>query len=135
FARVRFPGEGEPRMYGTGDRARFLPDGRLQVLGRTDFQVKLRGYRIEPGEVEAVLWAQPGVAAAVVVERAGTLVGYVARQPDAHPDPEALRAACARRLPEYMVPATVVVLETLPLNPNGKVDRKALPAPELPAAG
>ncbi|MEV6977382.1 amino acid adenylation domain-containing protein [Kitasatospora sp. NPDC093806] len=124
------PGE---RMYRAGDRARRLPDGTLEYLGRTDDQVKLRGFRIEPGEIEAVLARCPGVAAvAVAVKRDGRgtrrLVAYLAAEDgrDA-PDTAALRAHARARLPEYMVPAAFVQLPALPLNANGKVDRRALP--------
>ena len=118
------------RVYRTGDLVRWLPGGELEYVGRADDQVKLRGFRIEPGEVEAALAACPGVsAAAVVVQGDGAarrLVGYVtgtATEPDA-------RAFAARRLPAHMVPARVVVLDALPLTANGKVDRAALPAPD-----
>ncbi len=128
------------RMYRSGDRVRRRADGSPDFLGRTDFQVKVRGFRIEPGEVEAALLRHPGVRDAVVVARgdgAGTarLVGYaVPAEPGAAPPPEALRAHLQATLPEYMVPSALVVLPELPLTPNGKVDRRALPAPE-PAAG
>ncbi|MGW2378204.1 amino acid adenylation domain-containing protein, partial [Kitasatospora sp. NPDC001683] len=128
---------GEPgeRMYRTGDLARRRADGTLEYLGRTDDQVKVRGHRVELGEIESALAAQPGVAAAAVVprsDRAGQLVAYVVpSDPASVADTLAadLRAALRRRLPEYMVPAAVVVLDVLPLTPNGKVDRRALPAP------
>jgi natural product biosynthesis luciferase-like monooxygenase protein len=121
------------RMYRTGDLVRRRGDGRLAFVGRVDGQVKLRGHRIELGEVEAALQAQPGVTQAVVVIREdqpgdARLVGYVTGS-----GTEAgLRAALARALPAIMVPARVVVLEALPLTPNKKVDRKALPAPAAP---
>ncbi|UEA85464.1 non-ribosomal peptide synthetase [Tsukamurella paurometabola] len=119
------------RVYRTGDLVRWLPDGSLEYVGRADDQVKLRGFRIEPGEVEAALAACPGVtAAAVTVQGDGAarrLVGYVtgtASEAD-------VRADAARRLPAHMVPARVVALDALPLTANGKVDRAALPAPDV----
>lgn len=113
------------RMYRTGDLARWGADGEVEYLGRTDHQVKLRGQRIELGEVETALAARPGVdgSCAVVVE--DRLVGYVTGDADG----VALRAALARELPEHLVPAAVVVLESFPLSPNGKLDRRELPAP------
>ncbi|PPK63652.1 non-ribosomal peptide synthetase [Actinokineospora auranticolor] len=123
---------GGGRLYRTGDLVRRTPGG-LEFLGRVDDQVKVRGFRIEPGEVEAALTAEESVAAAVVVVRDEQLVGYVVAAPDTAPDGRALRARLAERLPEHMVPAVVVVLAEFPTLPNGKVDRKALPAPDLAA--
>ncbi|WP_435795218.1 non-ribosomal peptide synthase/polyketide synthase [Nocardia aurea] len=119
------------RMYRTGDLAAWRRDGELEYLGRTDFQVKLRGLRIELGEIEAALTAVDGVAQAAVVVHEGTrLVGYlVTREPGL--DPVAVRAALARRLPDYMIPAALLVLAEFPVNTSGKLDRRALPAPDL----
>jgi amino acid adenylation domain-containing protein len=126
------------RLYRTGDLVRSRPDGALEYLGRLDHQVKIRGVRIELGEVEAALRQQPGVREAVVVARregagGARLIGYVTTQAEPPVDPAALRQALARTLPEYLVPAVVVRLAQLPLSPNGKVDRQALPAPEWEA--
>ncbi|RPH56883.1 amino acid adenylation domain-containing protein, partial [bacterium] len=123
------------RLYRTGDLVRHLPDGDVEFLGRIDHQVKLRGFRIELGEIEAVLTRHPSFHECVVLAREDTpgtsfLAAYVTGSPDAPPQPEELRAFLGARLPEYMVPPAFVVLDALPLNPNGKVDRKALPAPE-----
>jgi amino acid adenylation domain-containing protein/non-ribosomal peptide synthase protein (TIGR01720 family) len=123
------------RIYRTGDRARYLPGGQIEYLGRLDSQVKLRGFRIELGEVEAAMLAHRDVreAVAVVREDAGAprrLVAYVIPHPDQALDTGALRDALKQRLPDYMVPAVFVVLDALPLTPSGKVDRKALPAPD-----
>ncbi|MEO3973584.1 amino acid adenylation domain-containing protein [Streptomyces sp. CAU 1734] len=126
------------RMYRTGDLARWGSHGNLEFIGRTDFQVKIRGFRVEPGEVEAVLAALPTVAHVICVvreDRPGDkrLVAYVVARPGTVPDPRELRRAAAGFLPDYMVPSAVVLLGTLPLNPNGKVDRQALPAPDYTA--
>ena len=123
------------RLYRTGDLVRWRR-GALEYVGRTDDQVKIRGFRIEPGEIEAVLGRCPGVEEAVVeVRREPTgrrLVGYVTGD---RPDPDRLREALGRELPEYMVPADFVVLDALPLNRNGKVDRARLPAPRRETGG
>jgi amino acid adenylation domain-containing protein len=131
------------RVYRTGDLARWLPDGAIEYLGRLDHQVKLRGFRIELGEIESAIAAQSGVRETVVVvreDRPGErlLIGYLAAAADATPPTvTALRAALRARLPDYMVPADFVLLPALPLSPNGKVDRRALPAPrrERPELG
>ncbi|MEE4461420.1 amino acid adenylation domain-containing protein, partial [Azotobacter chroococcum] len=123
-------GTGE-RLYRSGDLVRWNSEGQLEYLGRLDHQVKIRGLRIELGEIEAQLLAQPEVREALVLAQEGPggarLVGYVAGQ---GLDGSVLRERLGRVLPDYMVPSALVVLEALPLNANGKVDRKALPAPE-----
>ncbi|WKB55455.1 non-ribosomal peptide synthetase [Eleftheria terrae] len=125
------------RLYRTGDLVRWQADGQLQYLGRIDHQVKVRGFRIELGEIEARLLEQPGVRQAVVLARPGPsghrLVAYASAQAGMALQGAALRERLAAQLPDYMVPGSVVVLPQLPLNPNGKVDRHALPEDE-PAA-
>ncbi|MEO3810977.1 amino acid adenylation domain-containing protein [Sphaerisporangium sp. B11E5] len=128
------------RLYRTGDRVRWRPDGVLEFLGRTDAQVKIRGFRIEPGEVEAVLAEHPGVRDAVVVARADgpsgkRLVGYVTAEGPAGVDVADLRAYMHERLPEYMVPSVFMVVDAFALTANDKIDRRALPEPDVAASG
>ncbi|HEX2207723.1 MAG TPA: amino acid adenylation domain-containing protein, partial [Longimicrobium sp.] len=132
---VRVPGE---RMYTTGDRARWLADGELDYLGRSDLQVKVRGYRIEPGEVEAALRAHPAVADAVVAARGDEpdrrLVAWIIARDGAAPASTDLAAGVKARLPEYMVPAVFALVDEYPRTTSGKVDRRALREPEPQAA-
>jgi amino acid adenylation domain-containing protein len=128
------------RLYKTGDLARHLSDGAIEYLGRLDHQVKIRGFRIELGEIEAALAQHPAVGAAVVIvreDRPGDrrLVAYLTPRGEERPRATELKEQLRKVLPEYMVPAECVVLEAMPLTPSGKVDRKALPAPELDGAG
>ncbi|MFD8887170.1 amino acid adenylation domain-containing protein [Streptomyces erythrochromogenes] len=121
------------RLYRTGDVARRLPDGGLEYVGRADFQVKLRGFRIELGEIENAVAAHPEVDACVVTVHDDRLAAYVTGRSPA--EPADLRAFLGRSLPEYMIPASVTVLDALPLTVNGKVDRAALPDPDRAAPG
>jgi amino acid adenylation domain-containing protein len=136
FVPDRFIGDaGGQRIYRTGDLGRWRNDGLLEHLGRLDFQVKVRGYRIELGEIEAACNEVPGVSASVLVAREDNpgdvrLVGYIARASEPAFDEAALRTHLKAKLPVYMLPQHVVALARLPLLPNGKVDRKSLPAPQ-----
>ncbi|MDY7092837.1 MAG: amino acid adenylation domain-containing protein [Acidobacteriota bacterium] len=135
-----YGGEAGGRMYRTGDLVRYLADGRLDYLGRRDHQVKLRGFRIELGEIETVIRSHPAVAMAAVAVRTrggeASLVAYLEPRPetelDAELDTEELQRWLGERLPAHMVPSLLVVLDALPLNPNGKIDRKALPEVDAP---
>src|SRR6185295_7049747 len=137
FATNPFTGQPGDRIYCTGDLGRYLPNGEVAFAGRADGQVKIRGFRVETGEIEVLLGAQPGIHEAVVAvrETSGTpadrrLVAWIVPDPQRPPDTDAVREELRRRLPVYMIPSAFVVMEKLPLLPNGKVDRRALPAPE-----
>ncbi|MCP4666647.1 MAG: AMP-binding protein, partial [Deltaproteobacteria bacterium] len=130
----RPPGRGGDRLYRTGDLARTLADGTVQFLGRVDNQIKLRGFRIEPGEIEAVLGEHPEVTQGVVIVREDVpgnryLAAYVVCGGDPPPAASELRQYLKQRLPDYMVPTAFVPLDELPLNNNNKVDRRRLPVP------
>ncbi|MFC9557915.1 amino acid adenylation domain-containing protein, partial [Rhodococcus sp. NPDC056960] len=129
---------GEPgsRMYRSGDLVRWTSDGVLDFVGRADEQVKIRGIRVEPGEIETVLVSHPAVGSVVTVDRVGpsaqkVLVSYVVPAPGAEVDVEALRQLTVGRLPDYMVPSAIIVVDRIPLTPVGKLDRRALPEPDL----
>jgi len=124
------------RLYRTGDLVRYRADGNLEFVGRVDQQVKIRGFRIELGEIEAALRTDPGVAQAVVIDRLGNdgqkrLIGYVVRSTSLDVPLMELREQLKQSLPEYMIPAAIVALKELPLTSNGKLDRGALPEPDL----
>jgi acyl carrier protein len=123
------------RMYKTGDRVRFLVDGNLEYLGRTDDQVKWRGFRIEPGEIEARLAEHPAVQQAAVLLREDSpgdkrLVAYLIAAPEQTLDTQTVRTWLKNQLPDYMVPSTLLLLDNLPLTPSGKVARRKLPVPD-----
>ena len=130
-----FGGEAGARMYRTGDKGKFLPDGNIEFMGRIDFQVKLRGFRIELGEIESGLARHPDIDHAVVIVREDTpgdkrLVAYYTLEREPAPGLSALKSFLLEKLPDYMIPNAFVRLEEIPLTPNGKVDRKALPKPD-----
>jgi amino acid adenylation domain-containing protein len=131
-----FSNEAGQRLYRTGDLVKYREDGNLEFLGRADRQLKLRGFRIELGEIETLLRQQNGITDAVVIpdQQDGStdmrLVAYVAAAPETRITVAELKSSLRKRLPEYMVPAAVVILSELPLNPNGKLDMRALPAPD-----
>lgn len=131
---IRDPFGGGRRLYQSGDLARYRPDGTLEYVGRVDNQVKIRGHRVEPGEIEMLLAAHPAVKVAVVDVQAGPdgenrLVAYIVPGPEGMPPLKQLRDSMARKLPGYMVPSAFVTLDAVPRTPNGKLDRHALPAP------
>src|SRR6185437_7325278 len=131
------PFSSDGRLYRTGDLARYLPDYNIEFLGRADRQVKVRGFRVELDEIEAVLSREPGVRQAVVAvnrDQAGQerIVAYLVSAPTSQ---DQLKAALKQKLPDYMVPSAFVFLKSLPLTPNGKIDRAALPAPDDPRVG
>ncbi|HEX3559478.1 MAG TPA: amino acid adenylation domain-containing protein [Pyrinomonadaceae bacterium] len=135
-----FRGEPGARLYRTGDLARYSADGQLEFIGRTDHQVKLRGHRIELGEIESALREHPSVresAAAMLEDAAGDrrLVAYVVSKHNHTPSVEGLQGFLREKLPDYMVPSSIVMLDVMPLTPNGKLARGALPAPERAQAG
>jgi len=130
-----FSSKGGERLYRTGDRARYMPNGTIEFLGRIDNQLKIRGHRIEPGEITAVLREHAAVKEAVVIARDEhpadrRLVAYAVLEQPLAASPQELRTFLKERLPDYMVPSVFVFLESLPLTPNGKVDKKALPTPD-----
>jgi aspartate racemase len=130
-----FNDEPEARLYKTGDLVRYLPDGTIEFVGRIDYQVKIRGFRIELGEIEAVLAQHPKVLQAVVIAREDEpgekrLVAYVVPKQEQAVTSQELRGLLKEKLPDYMVPSTFVILDTLPLTLTGKIDRRALPAPD-----
>jgi amino acid adenylation domain-containing protein len=123
------------RLYKTGDLARYLPDGQIAFIGRADYQIKIRGYRIEPNEITAVLNQHPAIQSSFVMAQEGApgekrLVAYIVTVPGAQVTSRFLQDALRAHLPDYMVPAVFVLLDTLPMTPNGKVNRAALPAPD-----
>jgi amino acid adenylation domain-containing protein len=131
-----FSSEPGARLYKTGDLARYLPDGQIAFMGRTDHQIKIRGYRIEPDEIVSVLNEHPAIQTSLVVAREDTpgnrhLVAYIVPVPGAQVTASSLRDILLTHLPDYMVPTTFVWLEALPLASNGKVDRAALPIPDM----
>ncbi len=134
-----FFNEPNARLYKTGDRGRYMPDGTIQFLGRMDYQVKIRGFRVELGEIEAAVTQYAGVREAAILVREDVpgsklLCAYVVAQPGEAIEVAGLRQALRQKLPDYMVPSFILLLDMLPLTANGKVDRKALPKPEAVTA-
>ena len=140
FIKDPFSSDPQARLYKTGDLGRWRPDGAIEYLGRNDHQVKIRGFRVEPGEIEAQLLQHPQVKEAIVLAREDEpgnkrLVAYIVGHDPAVLSVETLRANLKAQLPDYMVPSAFVMLESFPLTGNGKLDRRALPAPDLGAYG
>ncbi|MEH2423097.1 MAG: amino acid adenylation domain-containing protein [Nostoc sp.] len=136
FVKNPFRNDQQDWLYYTGDRGCYRPDGSLEILGRRDHQVKIRGIRIEPGEIETVLAQHPDVFQTVVIAREDVpgdqrLVGYIIPNQDSATAISDIRRFLSTKLPQYMLPSAFVLLDTMPLTPNGKVDRRALPAPDL----
>lgn len=136
---IRHPFDAQARLYKTGDRARYLPDGNIEFIGRIDNQVKIRGFRIELGEIEAALGQYPEIAQAVVVAHLFApgekrLVAYLVSHQKPAPSSSQLRSFLSAKLPDYMVPWAFVTLKSLPLTPNGKIDRRSLPDPDTARA-
>ncbi|WP_310422591.1 amino acid adenylation domain-containing protein [Chamaesiphon sp. VAR_48_metabat_135_sub] len=136
FIENLFANNEDDLIYLTGDRGRYLPDGTLEILGRIDRQIKIRGVRIEPGEIAALLNQHPQIQATVVIAREDIpgdkrLVAYFVPKQNTHIQPSELRQFLKQQLPDYMVPSAFAMLSTLPLTPNGKIDTRALPAPDL----
>jgi acyl-coenzyme A synthetase/AMP-(fatty) acid ligase len=136
---VDLPGEAGRRFYRTGDLARYRSDGNIDCLGRLDFQVKVRGFRVELGEIEAVLLQHDALINAVVVATSdgsgeAALVAYCVPRPNSTADGDALRRHLELKLPEYMIPALFMFMPALPTTPNGKIDRRALPEPQFASA-
>jgi amino acid adenylation domain-containing protein len=130
-----FSNEPGARLYKTGDLVSYLPDGQIAFIGRTDHQIKIRGFRIEPNEIVSILNGHPAVKACVVIAREDNpgdkrLIAYVELVTGAHVSSDSLRKALGERLPDYMVPAAFIHLDALPVTPNGKIDRAALPVPD-----
>src|SRR5260370_3677671 len=134
FIHSQFHDHGAKRLFRTGDVGRYLPDGNIELLGRMDHQVKIRGHRVELGEIEALLNAHPAVRESVVIAKEingdQKLVAYVIPREGQDPTRQEVRQYAQERMPDYMTPAQVVFMAAFPQTPNKKIDRKALPAPE-----
>ncbi len=140
FVADPFSPQSGARLYKTGDLARYRSDGNIECLGRNDDQIKLRGYRIEPGEICAAILRHPSIRDAVAVLQTSAtgdsrIVAYLISKTSEQPEADELRGFLRRKLPEYMIPASFVFLDSFPLNTNGKLDRRALPKPKMTSAG